>query len=163
MATGQSNSGAKAPIQGGTLTADTELTQEQRDNAVSVFGPNVGAAMHSFKGSKVEQYRMIAKACGPDVGKSKDCINKVIAVANYYCHKIEIVREEDGEVRDCIRCVLIEPDGKAWAFVSDGIAKEIARIIDVFGAGPYNPPVKVEVKQIQTRNNRSTLSLLPVD
>lgn len=116
---------------------------------------------HTFTGDAMQVWRQIALATGPEVLPATEAINRPIKLEHFYVHQVQIAGETPGEYVDAIRVVLIEPEGRAFGFVSDGIAKDLARIISTFGMGPYSPPIPVKAVQFNTRKGRRAYSLQP--
>lgn len=126
-----------------------------------VLGDLAAQPFHNFDGDKMNKWRLASIATGPDVLKSSDIINKTFKLRYFYAHKVEIMSDQGGELFDAVRCVLIDDQDQAVGFVSDGLAKDLAMIVGMFGLGPYNPPIPVEVVQIQTRKGFRTYQLRP--
>lgn len=93
-----------------------------------------------------------------------DHINEVLEIVNIVAHPVELVDEEDGEVFTALRTILIAKDGKAYSAVSGGITNSIARIFAIVGkpdGGAWEKePVKIKVKQVQTRNGNNKVNTI---
>lgn len=127
----------------------------------SVLGSIGAKAFHNFKGSALEVWQKTALACGPDVIPGNTHLDKVIALCEFYVHQVQVAGDTPGEYIDGVRVVLIDDDNTAYAFVSDGIARDLSVIIAAFGMGPYDPPIGVKIKQGNTRKGRRFFSIQP--
>jgi len=119
--------------------------------------------VHNFTGTAAERWRMMslgenASEPGGDLPSSI-----IIPIDHWYMHRIRLVDPQTGEETEPIRTVLFTGEGKIYHFVSDGVAKSLAKIISAFGVGPYHPPISVTVGQIKTRKGFKTTVLLPAD
>lgn len=123
-----------------------------------VGGPSL-VALHNFKGTKEEIWRMTALATGPDVKTIDSLAGGAIVTKWFYAHRITIAGDEPGEMIDAVRCVLITPDKQAYAFVSDGIARDLAGIIQAFGLDPLDPPLELTPTRVKTRRGFYTYKL----
>ncbi|KKN24607.1 hypothetical protein LCGC14_0893300 [marine sediment metagenome] len=154
--------------------ADRTLEQEQHTElAVSqqllpavineVFGSLAGPELHNFGGTPEHQFRMIALATGPNVKKYTDTVGKVINVQYFYCHQVRLDGKTPGEFVDALRCVLIDSDGTAYGFVSEMLAKDLARMIRFFGVRPWVPPIAVSVTMSPGKGSHTFYNLVPVN
>lgn len=126
-----------------------------------VLGSLGGKCFHNFGVDKLDVWRQTAIATGPDVKPVSGCLGNVIPLHKFYCHQVQIAGETPGEYLDAIRVVLIDDDDNAYACVSDGVARDLGRIIATFGMGPYDPPIGIRVVQGNTRKGRRFYSLQP--
>lgn len=126
-----------------------------------VLGSLGGKAFHNFLGDQLQVWQQISLATGPEV-KSIDKLHPPeIDLKSFYVHQIQVAKETPGEYADAIRCVLIDRNGSAHGFASDGIASDLARLISAFGMGPYDPPIKIKVVPFETRRGRTAYSIQP--
>ena len=127
----------------------------------ALLGQSGPQAVHNLTGSQVEVWR--ALTLGENKADSlSDLVGKgPIAVKNWYLKKVEIIDPATGEVQEPIRTVLYTDDGRILACTSNGIAKSMAGIISVFGVGPYDPAIKVEVIEVTTARKFKMLTLIP--
>ena len=79
--------------------------------------------------------------------KVKDFVNKTIDVKDIYAEIIEIVNEETGEITKVPRIVLIDDTGLAYECVSVGMYAAIRKIVAIYGAPTWEPPLTVTVRQ----------------
>ena len=126
-----------------------------------VLGSLGEAAFHNFTGTPLEVWGQIAKATGPDTMPADKKVNSVIRLVKFYCHKVMIQGPTSGEYTDAVRVVLIDSDDQQYAFVSDGVAGDLARLISAFGMGPYNPPIQITVRPFRTRKGFNSFTIQP--
>lgn len=126
----------------------------------NLFSDRPSQSVHNFIGTPQEQWRLTARACGECLGFDDLDPDQAISVKYIYCHEVEITKD-GGEVAPCIRTVLIEPDGRCFAFVSDGVAMDAWRMLQTFQGRPIEPPEKMIVKRIRTRRGFNTYCLVP--
>lgn len=93
-----------------------------------------------------------------------DHINEVLEIVNIVAHPVELLDEETGESFTALRTVLIDKNGVSYGAVSGGITNSLARIFAIVGM-PDNKawekePVKIKVKQIQTRNGNNKVNTI---
>lgn len=127
-----------------------------------VFGTLGGAVLHNFQGDKVAVWRQTALATGPDVNGIDNIPPDGINVQNFYVHPVELDGKTEGEIVDAIRSVLITPEGVAYGFVSNFLARDLARMISVFGIAEWNPPIKVKVRSNKGKNGHKFYTIVPV-
>lgn len=83
-------------------------------------------------------------------------------VENLLIHEVEL-ESEDGELIKQMRIVLISPSGETCSFCSNGVVKGIKNLMFVYGVPPWNPAVKVRVKQVKTRKGFRTYNIEVVE
>ncbi len=110
---------------------------------------NVGQTVCSIAptGNRVEDAQIFAALNNPEY-RVANFINKEIAVANVLIEIRELLNEETGVIETAPRVVLIDKDGKAYQAVSKGIFNAVKNAYQVFGPAPWEPPLKIEVKQV---------------
>ena len=133
-----------------------------RENPVAYVEPTHGAVSHNFNGSQDEQWAMAAKCAGSDCENASEHINQVLCIKYWYHHRVEITDQDTGEIRECDRVVLISADGEFISFVSAGVMAGLQLIRQFKGDGPYDPAVRVKLKQNLTRSGHTINDLEPV-
>lgn len=93
-----------------------------------------------------------------------DHINEILEIVNVVAHPVTITDEVTGEIKEALRTVLIDKNGKAYTAVSGGIANAMSRIMSIIGE-PTNgawekEPVKMKVKQVKTRNGNNKVNTI---
>lgn len=91
-------------------------------------------------------------------------INEVLEVVDVVAHPIELVNEETGEIVRTLRTVLIDKKGKAYTAVSQGITSALSRIFSIIGSPEggawHDEPVKMKIRQVQTRNGANKVNTI---
>jgi len=162
MATGQPNTGSEQQAQL-PATQQAQLPAETQQLMADVLGSIGTPTLHSFRGSKQEVWRQIAKVSTQPCLSYDDVKDSTVQIRDFYVHAVEFADERTGEVTGGIRTVLIPASGQPFACVSDGVAKDLAGIIRTFGLGPYDPPIDVKVVEVRTRKGFRTYRLVPAD
>lgn len=78
-------------------------------------------------------------------------------------HEVQVANRETGEITQAVRCVLISSDGKTISFVSNGVLGSLRNIIQLFGRPPWDPPLKLFVRDVNTRGGYRTYNLVLAD
>jgi hypothetical protein len=119
-------------------------------------------AVHNFVGSKMQIFQMTALATAGGI-RAKDLANDhVIKVRLWYMHWVEMESRQGGTTSDNIRTALIDVNNEVYGFVSAGIAQSVLMIAESFGCIPYNPPIEMMVRKMETRKGMNMLTLIPV-
>lgn len=146
-------------------TALARIDERGRELADQLFGEVIGATgggavAHNLRDvTPMEQARLLSLAIGSADLTKEDLLNKTIDLRHWVVHRVAVTDERTGETRDAVRTVIITPEGRTASFVSDGVARSLALIVQVLGPGPYNPPVRLDVLLRQTRSARHVLLL----
>lgn len=117
---------------------------------------------HNFIGSKMEQYKLTALACGGSAKGFDDFPPAGIDLKYYFCHMVEMVNRKTGEVIDACRIALIDKQDNVYSFVSDNLSRELDTLRSFFGNGPYLDDMVITVEKIKTRSGMSTYVIKPV-
>lgn len=90
-----------------------------------------------------------------------DYINKTINVKDVFVEIIEVENQETGEMEQAPRIVLIDDKGEAYQAVSKGIFNALKNLmtIEYIGSPTWEPPLKLEVKQVPVGKGNSMLTL----
>lgn len=139
------------------------MSTEEKTHAViqQVLGNAAAPYFHNFPGDPRAQWAMIAKCEGGDVIDRDTLGEQAFPLSMFYVHKVTVNGKTPGELVDTVRTVLIDPKGKMVGFVSEGIAKSLARIIQTFGLGPYDPPLNVKVATVKVGGGHKTYAIVP--
>jgi hypothetical protein len=129
----------------------------------SVLGSLGRAGLHNFDGDRMQVWKMASLATGPACHSVQDIPAGGILLKYFYAHRIELVDTKDGQINDVCRCVIITPENIAYAFISEGIARDLAQIISTFGLKAYDPPIPVGVQLVKTRRGFMTYRLVPTE
>jgi len=80
---------------------------------------------------------------------------RLSGVVAHYC----MVESDEGEVQQCVRCILIQSDGSTVAAVSGGIVDSVRELVATMGEGPWPDGIPVTIRQVQTRRKRRTYKI----
>lgn len=106
--------------------------------------------------SKVAIYNAINNA----ENSLTDFIGKPLEIVDVVAHPVTLTDEETGEIVQALRVVLIDKNGVGYTAVSQGITNSLARIFKIIGMPTWKEPVKMEVKQVKTRNGNNKVNTL---
>lgn len=87
-----------------------------------------------------------------DTQQLREYINVPLSITDILAHPVSLLDEKTGEVTDAIRTILIDEEGTAYAAVSEGIRSSITRLVQIAGALPWTPSLKMVALQKPTRN-----------
>ena len=111
-----------------------------------------------------ESKKAIFNALNNPEKKLSDCINMEIEMVDLIVEQIEIVDEYTGEKMNVLRTIIIDKNGVSYTAVSGGISRSLTQIIAIVGSPVggawHKEPVKVVVKQKQTRNGNNKVNTL---
>lgn len=86
--------------------------------------------------------------------KVADYINKEITIKDIYMEKA-FYEDGDGGMTEGVKTVIITPEGEGILANSNGVAKSIFALFDIFGMpGEWEEPITVVVRQIEVPTGR---------
>lgn len=118
-------------------------------------------AIHNFDGDKRHVYMLTALATSNVIKSDAIAADEVIAVKYFYCHWIEMVARQGGEINEQIRTVVLDAELNAYGFVAGGVVSSIQQMVDNFGLEPFDPPIPVKKVIQRTRAGFNTTMLVP--
>lgn len=127
----------------------------------SVFGDTNIGDCHNFVGTRQEVWRQVSRAVGSGCLSSVDAVGRTINLVHYYAHRVDIANESSGEVNSCIRVVLFDADGTRYQFVSEYVARDLARLISAFGNVPFCPPIALIVRHNKGKGSHHFYTVEP--
>lgn len=91
-------------------------------------------------------------------------IGETLEIVNVVAHPATTVDEKTGEVKEYLRTVLIDKNGKGYTAGSLGITSALSRIFNIIGS-PDNgawekEPVKMKIKQVKTKNGQNKVNTI---
>jgi len=117
------------------------------------------AVLTTYDCANPVQRRKVFAALNADCQGAADWINKVLVVQHVVMHPVAITDEETGESTTEVRTILIDLEGNCVAFVSRMVEQFFERLT-VFGMpGPWDPPLKLLLRQKQFKGGRSGYTL----
>lgn len=143
-----------------TENAGMTATDQQFSKFDSLFG--AGGAINNFASAGDDAVFLAASAMGGDAAAGGSKVGQEFQIAHWFVQPIQIVDDKTGEITDCPRVVLIDPEGNAIQFVSHGVYQSLRVILSYYGVGKLDPPIKVEIRQRRTRKSWNVLYLSPI-
>ena len=90
-----------------------------------------------------------------------DHINEVLDIVDVVAFPVQLTDEDTGEIVECLKTVLIDKAGKSYTATSQGIANSLSRIFSIVGMPSWkDEPVKMKIKQVQTRNGNNKVNTI---
>lgn len=130
----------------------------------AIVGEMAGVCIHNFGDDPKTVYKLSALATAGDMEPKQVALQKPIALEYFYAHKCYLrSRTNPGEESAVVRCVLFDKSGKRFAFVSQGVAEDLARLVNLFGYDKFDPPISMQVVERKTGAGFNVLRLVPVD
>jgi hypothetical protein len=87
-----------------------------------------------------------------------------INMVDFLVHRVEIAPENsEADMLEGDRVVIIDDQGETFACVAEGAKKGLAKIFAVYGLPPYNPPIVIMPREVDTRKGRRTMNLKVID
>lgn len=134
--------------------------REANDNGISLWDAPSGC-LDNFDGDDDHKFRMRMLAMN-DAEAGADWLGKTIEIKYWLVHEVELADMNTGEVIQTYRVVFVQPDNVAVAFVSEVVANGLRLIHRQFGRSVLDPPMRVQVKEKKTSNNRKCYVMTPV-
>ena len=79
-------------------------------------------------------------------------LGETINLVDYVAQIVEFVNE-DGEMQEGVRIVLIDDEGKSYAAMSDGLMKSLQTFVSVMGS-PATWPEPLPIKVVEVKSRR---------
>lgn len=112
---------------------------------------------------KMETRKVMYNSLAAPDHNVEEIIGKPIDLVDVVAYPVTFLSDEDSrEEVTCLRCILIDKNGKSYGAVSQGIANSLMRLFSIFGMPHWTNPIKVEVKQVKTRNGNNKVNILTV-
>lgn len=106
---------------------------------------------------------LIMRCVGDCDHRLKDCINLELEITDVFAHRVELTNEQTGEIQIAPRIVLITKQGETVECVSEGVHRDLAMLMWLYGKPPWQTPLLVTPKLIQLDGGRNLLKLKLVD
>lgn len=161
MSTDQIVSAKPDDLPGQKIISESSAPRVDKRSILAKLESGEFRSVNNFAGDKMAKWRQQARATGPDCIPFKEFPAEGIPLETYYCHRVEMVSQNGGEIIEPIRVVLITPDGKCYGFVSDFIARELDSLIEMWGEGPWKPPLNIRVIKAESRKGNNFYSIQP--
>lgn len=112
----------------------------------------------SFVSDDIESKRKLYNALNSPDFKVSDCINREITIADAVLTPVALTDERTGEVKEAVRSIIIDTDGKTYNATSSGLHASLRNILNIFGTLHFEDGLPVIVQQVKTKRG-STLTL----
>lgn len=90
-------------------------------------------------------------------------INTPIDVRQWLVHPVELVDEHTGEVVSHQRLVLSDGADVRISTLSPSVVQAWGLVTRTLGDGPYDPPVRVEIREAKSRRGMAFRTLIVLD
>ena len=112
----------------------------------------IGRYLTSIDPSDKKMRMQLALAVQGKPPSLADCLNLEIEVVNLLYHRVRIVDNDTGEVKELPRLCLFCKDGKVYSTSGQKAIKDALMPAQLFGLTlPYSPPQKFKVTKIKSR------------
>lgn len=101
----------------------------------------------------------LMNALSGQLPKLSTLINTEIEVSNVIFQGAQFTNEQTGEIEPGVRSILVLKDGRMYTACSDGIRGCLGMIFQLFSRPPWNPPMRLAVKQLDIGHNRRWFTL----
>jgi hypothetical protein len=108
----------------------------------------------TYNMAKVEERRLAFNCFKNDCTSLKDKINLEIAVVHVVAHPYVGVDENTGEEYRRMRIVMVCSDGECVACSSISVGRALQRLSSFIRRLPWNPPMRLKVKQIKSKGGQ---------
>ncbi len=129
----------------------------------SLFEDNVPAGFEcaNFNRETPGFARLIFSCDEPATNDKADHLSEPFDVVYWHAKRIDLPNDKTGDLEPAVRLTLIGPEGETLSLVSSGAIDSMDRVRQIFGDGPYNPPLPLLVAPIQTKTKRTLVRLRP--
>lgn len=130
-------------------------------DAFKEFG-DAGKSVSNIVGNGQQQLKLLALVTSGGSIAGGDNVGKEIAFKWWFVQAVDIESEESGEIKTTPRTVLVTADYTAYTFASHGVYQSLRTILQFYGTGDLDKPVKVRISQKNTRKGQRVLFLEPI-
>jgi hypothetical protein len=81
-------------------------------------------------------------------------LGEEVLVRALFVQPVCVVDRETGELRPCRRIVFVLADGSTLSTCSEGVFGSVRALIPMKGVGPWDQPLRVRFRQVETRAGR---------
>lgn len=131
------------------VSHEMQALNGQRSDIVSTFE------------TATNEQKMALFAAISDAEQLSDHLNRPIAMTGFVASVVEFA-DENGEMQEGIRMVIVDKDGKGYGSMSQGINRAIKQIVGIFGDPQTWDSPKVFKAVEEGKKPRAYLTLKPV-
>lgn len=115
----------------------------------------------SLDTSKPEKRKLLLRCLGDCDSRLTDQLNKKLLITDYFAHQIQLTDKATGEIKDAVRMVLIDTEGKTYECVAAVLIKSFQGVMFAYGKPPWPKGVTLEVlKKTSGLNNIFTFKAI---
>lgn len=134
-----------------TLRREMSMPITPEQEMAAMLGGGLLRELHTFNGNEMDIWAKIQESSGDKVKPISGHLNIRIDLIGFYVHEVDITDETTGEISRCIRTALYDQDGTVYECVSNGVAKDIWRLMQYKLIPSVENPLAIKVVQIQLR------------
>lgn len=121
------------------------------EKAIAQFKENTGAVYSTLSTESFEDKLAVIDAMSNTLMLNEH-YGETINLKNFVIQAVQL-RDEDGQMIDAARSILIDSEGQAYHTVSEGILRALQEIVGVLGhPSEWNVPVPVVAEERRSRN-----------
>lgn len=87
----------------------------------------------------------------------------IVEIAYWLVKRVVRTDEQTGEVKISARTTLVGPDGVTFGCESSGVIESLDLIRQIYGDGPYDPPIRCKLASSKTRHGGRYYYLVAAD
>lgn len=110
-----------------------------------------------------QQRKAFVKALNSCTARIANKMDETITVSDILLHRVEMASDDDGEVKELVRSVLISPSGDTYEACSKGVYNALAALFHMYGMPPWNPPLLLTFEQRNLPGGKRFYCLTDVD
>lgn len=128
----------------------------------AIFGaPADAVELTNIDVNDADQAQVYILATGPEAEQLKKSVNKELRIVFFHAKPAEFIDRESGEVRNGLRCVIIDADGTPYSTSSPSAMRSVAAHNKAHPkGGRFDPPFECHVK-LSGQAPREFLTLVP--
>lgn len=143
-----------------TLT-NQDMADAQRESARRMLQIGVQPSICTFDPSTEEGKILLFRVKYGEPQELAEQGGRILLVRHYYAHEVTGQPNDDGEIKDYVRSVIVTAEGEIYSAGSMGVWDCLRLMSAIRGPGVFDPPVPCMVKKKKTNNGRNFMQLVP--
>lgn len=136
---------------------ENQIMNVEEGSLISQITERKKTSYSSFVPTTEEEKINVYNALQTCDARVSDILNTEITIKNIICQEYEKIDNETGEVKQRVRTIIFDENGKSYGTASKGIYYSIIRLIQAFGEPKdWKEPKHVMIKEQTTRNGGKT-------
>ena len=130
------------------------------ENNIVMFNPDLENGMYTSLdlGTKEGKAKAMKAMSRCDYSLSK-MVNKEVVVKDIFLQPVAVKDKETGEVRELIRTVLFDPEGKSYYSLSTGFFRQVKLLLSIYEQpSEWEEPITISIRQEELPDGKRTLS-----